>query len=78
MSEENADYKVKDVLGGGKQSAFQKYRDVYYGEASLGAIIWSEFVTLFISWVPGALGLALRTVFYPTLFPSIGRHASWR
>lgn len=67
-----ADYKAKSVLGAGGGSAFAKYRALCYGDRGLGYILWSEFLVLTISWLPGALGLALRGVFYPSLFKSCG------
>lgn len=69
----NEDYKVKDMLRDEGKSSFQKYRDIMYGDSSLGYVIWAEFVLTVFSWVPGALGLFLRGQCYPTLFKSCGR-----
>ena len=56
------------------RSALQKYQDLVIGSRSLGRLILYETVVLFISWVPGALGLALRKVFYPLILGAVGRN----
>ncbi len=69
---ESSEFKVKSVLKDPKRSAFQKYRDLCYGDRSIGYVIWAELLTTFFSWVPGALGLVLRKIFYPSLFRRCG------
>ena len=66
------EFKVKDVLGNGQQSAFASYRKIYYGEASVARVLASELIITLFSWIPGALGLVLRKVFYPFLFGQVG------
>lgn len=68
--DEKSDYKMKSVGGG---SAFAKYRALNYGDSSLGHVIAAEIIQLISQGVPGALGLALRKVLYPSLFKSVGR-----
>ena len=63
--------KVKSIQGGGK-SQFQRYRDLCYGDTSVGHVIWAELVTfIFGSW-PGAAGVFLRSKIYPSLFAEVG------
>lgn len=62
-------FKVKDAKGG----AFAAYRSLMYGEQGLGRVALGELLTLLLSGIPGALGLFLRGVFYPLLFPDIGK-----
>lgn len=69
--EERADYKVKSVGGG--SSAFRKYRDLFYGDTSLGYVIKAELIQMMTQAMPGALGLVLRKKLYPHLFKSTGR-----
>ncbi len=69
MSEASA-FKVKSVSGA---SAFRKYRDVTYGDLPLGRVILAEIIITLFGGLGGALGLALRQMFYPFLFPTIGK-----
>jgi acetyltransferase-like isoleucine patch superfamily enzyme len=55
------------------RSAVAKYQDLVVGSRDFVRLIHFEFVTTFSSWVPGALGLALRKLLYPTLLGSCGR-----
>lgn len=66
----SSQFKVKEVGGG---SAFAKYRALFYGDASLGHVIAAEIIQLIAQGLPGALGLVLRKVLYPSLFKSVGR-----
>ena len=72
MSNETS-YKVKDLLKQGKQPAFRKYRDIYYGDTSIAYVIKSELIVTLTSGIGGAFGLALRSLLYPTLFKKCGR-----
>lgn len=70
---EHEDFKVKDYVGDTRKSAFRKYRDIYYGDASIWYVIQSELVVTLTSGIGGALGLALRSLLYPRLFKQCGR-----
>ncbi len=54
-------------------SAVRKYRGIMTGDRSLWYFMKFELVTFLLGYVPGALGLFLRKVFYPSLFRSVGR-----
>ncbi|MEO8361027.1 MAG: DapH/DapD/GlmU-related protein [Vicinamibacteria bacterium] len=58
---------------GDRRSASEKYQDLVVGSRSLARLVHFELVMLWTSWVPGALGLLLRKIFYPTLLGSCGR-----
>lgn len=60
------------VLAGG-QSAFAKYRTMTAGDLPLTRFLYFEIVTFLFGRMSGALGFALRAVFYPRLFASCGR-----
>lgn len=62
-------FKVKAGAKGG----FAAYRNLVYGDQSLGKVILGELVTLLFGGLPGALGLLLRSKVYRLLFPHIGR-----
>jgi len=54
-------------------SGYQKYREMVVGDRGLLALLWFELLTTFLGPIPGALGLFLRRIFYPTLFKSVGK-----
>ena len=56
----------------GKGSALGKYKDVVVGSQSLFTFLFFEWCML-LSPVPGALGLALRKIFWPSLLGSCGK-----
>lgn len=64
-------YKFKESTGAG--GAFAKYRKVYYGDLPLGRMLLGELLTTLLGWIPGALGLFLRSKLYPLMFDRIGR-----
>ena len=64
---------VQDAMGDGRKSSLAKYQDLIVGDRSLGRFVLHEAVILLTSWVPGALGLALRKLAYPLLLGSVGR-----
>jgi acetyltransferase-like isoleucine patch superfamily enzyme len=57
-----------------RRSALAKYQDLVVGSRSLGRLLLHELVVTLTSWVPGALGLALRGVAYRWLLGSVGRN----
>jgi len=67
---EDTSTKVKEISGKG---AFAKYRDVMYGDVSLGKVILAELLITLFGWIPGILGLGLRKIFYPVMFTNIGK-----
>ena len=62
----------KELLDG-RRSAASKYRDLFVGRKGLWALLKYEFITLFVAPVPGALGLALRRIFFPRILGGAGR-----
>ena len=68
---------IQDALGRRDRGVLAKYQDLIVGSRSLGRLILYELVMTFTSWVPGALGLALRRVAYPWLLGGIGRNVSF-
>lgn len=57
-----------------RKSAAGKYRDLVIGRPGLWPLIVYELVMLASSWVPGALGLLLRSKLYPLVLGSVGRN----
>lgn len=58
----------------GKGSALGRYREVVVGSSSLLTFLYYEWCML-LAPVPGALGIALRKIFWPGLFGSCGKGA---
>jgi acetyltransferase-like isoleucine patch superfamily enzyme len=58
------------VTAGG--SAMSRYQDVVVGKRSLKKLVYYEFC-MFLSPLPGALGLFLRKIFWPHLLGSCGK-----
>ena len=53
-------------------TALSRYQDVVVGDRSLQATAYYEWC-MWLGWVPGALGLFLRKIFWPRLFGSCGK-----
>ncbi len=49
-----------------------QYQELVVGSTSLWFLIKFEFITLFASRVPGALGIVLRKFLYPMIFKKVG------
>jgi acetyltransferase-like isoleucine patch superfamily enzyme len=59
------------------RSRVDRYMDLVVGERSWWALVRYEVVMLLASWVPGALGLFLRSCLYPGLLGACGRNVSF-
>jgi acetyltransferase-like isoleucine patch superfamily enzyme len=65
---------IRDKLMGGEKSSIRRYGDLVVGEgASYGQLLKYELITGLFGGLPGALGLALRRLFYPSLFKRAGK-----
>ena len=60
-----------------KESKSQKYQRLFVGQLGYRALIKYELITMFTSWVPGALGLLLRSFFYPKILKSCGKNVTF-
>ncbi len=56
----------------GNESAFTQYQEVIVGKRSLFFFCYYEFCLLF-TFIPGAIGMVLRKIFWPRLFSSCGK-----
>ncbi len=61
--------RVKDI----SQSPFQNYKEIFVGSNRFVDFIKYELVLTLFSWLPGAIGLFLRRLFYPLIFGKIGK-----
>jgi acetyltransferase-like isoleucine patch superfamily enzyme len=73
MTEEPFAASTQKKLLDRKTSLLGKYSLLFLGRKSLLGLLKFELVNLCVSWVPGALGLTLRKVFYPMLLGRVGR-----
>lgn len=66
--------RAQEQLFDPRRSARAKYSALVIGRPGWGALLRHELVTLLSQHVPGALGLALRKVLYPSLLGATGRN----
>jgi acetyltransferase-like isoleucine patch superfamily enzyme len=67
------DTKVSQLLVDDKISKSDKYKSLVIGKSDWGTLIKYELTMLVSSWIPGMLGLFLRSQLYPLLFGKVGR-----
>jgi acetyltransferase-like isoleucine patch superfamily enzyme len=60
-----------------KRSKLQRYGDLVVGRPGLWALVKFEAIVTLTSWVPGALGLLLRSKLYPLLLGRCGRNVTF-
>lgn len=73
LMSESKRYKVQSEIAGENESSLRRYQDLVIGSRRWRDLFLYEFVQLFASWVPGALGLVLRKKLYPLLLGECGR-----
>jgi acetyltransferase-like isoleucine patch superfamily enzyme len=66
--------RAQDQLFDRRSSAREKYASLVVGRPGWGALLKHEAIVLLAQNVPGALGLALRKTFYPSLLGACGRN----
>ena len=65
---------IQQELFNENRSKSDKYRELFIGRPGIGALLAYETAMLLASWVPGALGLVLRSKLYPMILGSVGRN----
>jgi acetyltransferase-like isoleucine patch superfamily enzyme len=68
---------IQEAVRAPGKSALRKYQDLVVGSRSPWRLFLHELVTVFTSWVPGALGLVIRRIAYPWLLGSVGRNVTF-
>ncbi len=61
------------LLSGSELSPLALYREMAVGPVSFPAFIYYELSQLLLSNLPGIIGLAARSIFYPALFKECGK-----
>lgn len=64
---------IQQELFDERKSKSAKYRDLVIGRPGLWPLVRYEVVMLLSSWVPGALGLFLRSKLFPGILGRVGR-----
>lgn len=64
---------TQEELKSQELSSGAKYRALVIGQQGIWPLLKYELVLLLASWIPGALGLLLRSKLYPTLLGRCGR-----
>jgi acetyltransferase-like isoleucine patch superfamily enzyme len=74
-----ADARITDIqreFGAGR-SRRERYADLVVGQPGLWALVKYEVVLLLSAWVPGALGLYLRSKLYPLILGRVGTNVAF-
>jgi len=68
---------IQKELFNERKSKRQRYAELVIGEPGWWALVKYEAIVTLCAWMPGALGLALRTVLYPLLLGKTGRNVTF-
>ena len=67
------EFKIQESVSGIKKSKLDRYKELIIGSDSMLDLIKYEIIILFCGWVPGALGIVLRSKLYPLILGKCGR-----
>ena len=65
---------IQQELFNENRSQADKYRELFVGRPGAWALVKYELAMVLASWVPGAIGLLLRSTLYPLVLGSVGRN----
>lgn len=68
---------AQDAIADEKKSKLRKYTELVVGRPGLWSLVHYELVLLLSAWVPGALGLFLRSKLFPGLLGACGRNVAF-
>lgn len=74
---QKTDLKVRKALSDPKKSKLQRYQELILGKTDLLTLIKHELIVLLCGWMPGALGLLLRSKLYPLLLGGVGKNVTF-
>jgi len=69
--------RIQQEMGRAGRSKLASYQELIIGKTGLGLMLKYEFIMLFCSIVPGALGLFLRSLLYPGLLGACGKNVNF-
>ena len=73
MNDRSKEFRFDNVLADRSRNFLQKYQDAVIGNRRISKLIVYEILMLLVNPFPGAIGLALRKAFFPSLFGSAGK-----
>ena len=68
---------IQDELFAPGRSKARRYADLVVGRPGLWALVKYEAIVTLCGWLPGALGLLLRSKLYPRLLGRVGRNVTF-
>lgn len=71
------DLKTRQLLSDHRKSKVQKYQELVIGQTGFSSLVRYELIILSCSWVPGALGLFVRSKLYPLLLGRVGESVTF-
>lgn len=71
---QKTDLKTRKILKEQGKSKAQKYQELIIGQTGFWILLRYELIMLLCSWVPGVLGLFLRSKLYPRILGKAGRN----
>jgi acetyltransferase-like isoleucine patch superfamily enzyme len=74
-----ADPRITDIQRefGASRSRRERYADLVVGREGWGPLLAYELIVLVSSWIPGALGLFLRSKLYPLILGRVGQNVAF-
>ena len=69
--------RIQQEMGQAGKSKLSSYQELIIGKTGFWRMVKYELVMLFCSIVPGALGLFLRGIFYPSLLGACGKNVNF-
>ena len=69
--------RIQQEMGKAGKSKLSSYQELIIGKTGFWRMVKYELVMLFCSIVPGALGLFLRGIFYPSLLGACGKNVNF-
>jgi acetyltransferase-like isoleucine patch superfamily enzyme len=68
---------IQEELFAPGRSKVERYSQLVIGKPSLWALLKYELIVTLTGWIPGALGLVLRSRLYPLLLGRVGRNVTF-
>ena len=67
------EFKIQQSISGDSKSKLRRYQELVIGSEKISDLIKYELIILFSSWIPGALGIFIRSKLYPLILGKVGK-----
>ncbi len=67
------EFKIQQSVSGIQKSKLDRYKELIIGSYNTSDLIKYELIILLCAWIPGALGIFLRSKLYPLILGKCGR-----